>query len=128
MAIVYQQLTQDEMDDAIAENLYGREVEHFHYELNRRNYVEMLKTLPVGDDRGTPEEQEQAAYRAYIEGLVKTETAARDKTEHTYEALEKNFADPTRKAAAIDRAVTKRAAVKAAEAASIEAAAIVKGG
>jgi len=115
----YQQLTQDEMDDVIAENLYGREVEHFHYELNRKNYEEMLKTLPAGDAGGAPDDREAAAYRAYIEGLVKTEAAGRDKTERTYDALATNLADPTRKAAAIERATAKRLATKAAADAAV---------
>mgnify|MGYP007080331985 CR=1 FL=1 len=47
----YQQLTQQEMDTTIAENLHGREVEHFHHELNIAVYDELLTTLPAGEWR-----------------------------------------------------------------------------
>jgi len=47
----YQQLTQQEMDTTIAENLHGREVEHFHHELNIAVYDRLLVILPIGEWR-----------------------------------------------------------------------------
>lgn len=49
MAMNYQQLTQQEMDTTIAENLHGREVEHFHHELNIAVYDGLLASLPPGE-------------------------------------------------------------------------------
>lgn len=48
MALTYQQLVREEMDIAIADNLHGREVEHFHHELNIAVYDDLLATLPAG--------------------------------------------------------------------------------
>ena len=51
MSVTYLSLTQAERDDAIAQALHGREVEHFHYELNRLNYESMLgKMVDLPDE------------------------------------------------------------------------------
>jgi hypothetical protein len=49
----YLTLTQDEMDMVYAENLRAREVEHFHYELNRQSYENLLNTAEM---KALPEE------------------------------------------------------------------------
>lgn len=40
-------MTQDEQDLAIAENMHGREVEFFHYNLNVANYEQLLSQPPL---------------------------------------------------------------------------------
>jgi hypothetical protein len=47
MAITYITLTQDEIDLKIAQSIRAREEEHFHYELNRKNYEELLNSAEM---------------------------------------------------------------------------------
>lgn len=42
-------MTQDEQDLAIAHNLHARETEWFHYDLNVRNYDNLLTRPPLTD-------------------------------------------------------------------------------
>lgn len=42
-------MTQDERDLAIAQDLHGRETEWFHYDLNVRNYDNLLAQSPLTD-------------------------------------------------------------------------------
>ncbi len=53
----YQQLEQDYRDDLLADALYAREVEYFHYDFDRTNFVEMLRVLQKGDYRNEIEER-----------------------------------------------------------------------
>lgn len=124
MAIQYQLYTQDEQDEAIAEAMRGREIEHFHYDLNYKNYIDMLPNLPVGNEKGTPEEQAQFKYRKHVESLIATEAVARDQTEVVYNALAAKLDDPTRKAAAFAKVAEKVAAQKAKELATTAEAAV----
>lgn len=45
----YDQLKQEEMDDMIAQNMHGREVEHYQHELNLAVFEHMLPNLADGD-------------------------------------------------------------------------------
>lgn len=40
-------MTQDEQDLAVAQNIYSREVEWFHYDLNVRHYQSLLSQDPL---------------------------------------------------------------------------------
>jgi outer membrane protein assembly factor BamD (BamD/ComL family) len=42
----YTQITQTYRDDVLAEAMYGREVEYFHYDFDRTNFAKLLETLP----------------------------------------------------------------------------------
>ena len=42
----YEQIPQTYRDDLIAEALYGRELEYFHYDFDRINFEHILKNLP----------------------------------------------------------------------------------
>ena len=42
----YKQLKQIYRDDTLAEALYSREVEWFHYDFDRINFAKLLETLP----------------------------------------------------------------------------------
>lgn len=46
----YQQIPSTYKDDLIAEALYAREIEHFHYCFDRDNFIEILKNTPPGLD------------------------------------------------------------------------------
>ena len=67
----YTHLTQEEMDDHIAEGIRGRQLEHFHHSVNVANYAAMLKTLPKGPwrDRIQQLHDEGLAEMEKVEGL-----------------------------------------------------------
>jgi hypothetical protein len=51
----YEQLNETYHDDVIAEALYARELEYFHYEFDKKNFIEILKltTNPTDIDHLT---------------------------------------------------------------------------
>ena len=100
--MIYTQLTQEYQDDVIAEALYSREREHFHYDVDRKNFIEMLKTLPAG------EYKDQIQKRA-------NETASRmNEVDTIYVALETTGPKGQAMTDAIVRTKAKRDALEAA--------------
>lgn len=93
----YTHLTQEEMDDHIAEGIRGRQLEHFHHSVNVANYAEMLKVLPKGEWR-------DRIQQLHDEGLVEMA-----KIEGLHDALVKQV-PPGRLAQAKERVAAKRAA------------------
>lgn len=63
----YQILTQDERDLIVAEAIHSRELEHFHYDLNRQNYEVMLQDETI-----------LALPKEWPEDLIKHRTKTRD--------------------------------------------------
>jgi hypothetical protein len=47
--MIYTQLTPDYKYDTIAEAIYAREVEFFHYDFDRINFEHLLKVAPDGE-------------------------------------------------------------------------------
>lgn len=95
----YKQLSQQYIDDAIAENMYHREVEHFQYQLNIDTYTATVETLPDGD-----------AHKARLLKAIEDEKAQQMVGEKAYLALETLVKDSVAHAAAIARVKTKREA------------------
>jgi hypothetical protein len=94
----YKQLDQDYRDDLLADALYSREVEYFHYDFDRSNFVEMLKHLPKGEYRSSIEKR-----------LAETEEQMR-RVSAIYAALETKVVDAEAHERAVARGREKRAA------------------
>jgi len=92
----YTQLPQTYCDDVLAEAIYGREVEFFHFEFDRINFAKLLETLPDGPYRDNVQQRHD-------------ETLNRmDMVNDIYAALVSQITDPAAHAAAITRTVKKR--------------------
>ena len=97
----YEQLEQDYRDDHLAEAMYQREAEWFHYDFDRIDFERMLKAIPpVGE------------YRAQLEDRLKTTRAQMVAVDLVYAALKSQVTDPVRHQAAVARATMKREAKK----------------
>jgi len=92
----YEQIAPTYRDDLIAEALYGREIEYFHYDFDRVNFEHILKDLPECD------------YRVLIEKRHCDTVGAMAQVETTVEALRAQITDPEAHAAAILRTTEKR--------------------
>ena len=92
----YQQLTSDYKDDTIAEAMYGREIEYFHYEFDSLNFTSMLNTLPDGAERDALQERLNQTLKQmeYVDRI--------------YDALKKQITDQASHEAAIIRTTEKR--------------------
>ena len=94
----YTQLPSTYQDDTVAEAMYAREVEFFHYDFDRKNFECLLKTLPKG------------TYRTNVEERLAGTKVQMASVEAIYEALKEQITSPTRHAAAVKRTTAKRAA------------------
>ena len=92
----YKQLDQTYRDDTIADAIYARELEHYHYDLDRSNYAYMLKTMPKGPFR-------DQIQKNHDETIIQM-----DRVERVYAALQSQITDPDAHAAAVERARAKR--------------------
>ena len=99
----YKQLSAEFIADAIAANMYHREVEHFQYQLNIDTYEATIATLPDGDP-----------HKDRLRAAVVAEKAQQAVGEKAYAALETLVKDPVAHAAAVERVRTKREAQEAA--------------
>ena len=135
MAMEYQQLTQDERDEMLAEALYGREREHFAYETEIQHHQQLLAQLPTkawpkrlehlrglgrdqmimaAKDATELDEAAQYADRDRIAGMLAASTLERGRVEK-YHAATLAQLPAARRAAAFSRAATKRAEREAAQ-------------
>lgn len=55
--MIYTQLSPEYKYDTIAEAIYGREVEYFHYDFDRINFVYLLSVAPDGELKDTTAER-----------------------------------------------------------------------
>lgn len=55
--MIYTQLTSDYKYDTIAEAIYAREVEYFHYDFDRINFEYLMTVLPDGDFKNSTSER-----------------------------------------------------------------------
>jgi len=92
----YSQLSQTYQDDVLAEAMYGREVEHFHYKFDSINFAKLLETLPPSPYRENVQQRhdETLDRMATVDGI--------------YAALASQITDPEAHAAAILRTTEKR--------------------
>lgn len=105
----YEFLTEDEQDDAIAEALYEREKEHFHYALNVANFEDILASLPPEASLWTVGKNNEP-YTMYLARLIAEHQTEMAKVEKTHGALSKQLPAGARRNAAAQRVATKRAA------------------
>ncbi len=100
----YKQLSQQYIDEAIAANMYHREVEHFQYQLNIDTYEATAATLPDGDQ-----------YKARLLKAVADERTQQQICERAYAALETLITDEAAHAAAVEVIRLKREALESAQ-------------
>jgi hypothetical protein len=92
----YTQLKQTYCDDVLAEALYAREVEYFHYDFDRINFSKLLETLPEG------------SYRSNVQERHDSTLAQMKNVDAIHAALLSQIKDPEAHAAAIVRTTEKR--------------------
>lgn len=96
----YVQLSEDYRDDHLAEAMYAREVEWFHYDFDRANFERMLEALPDGE------------YKDMIAKRLGETLGQMAQVELIYEALKAQITDPTKHAAAVARVALRREVVR----------------
>lgn len=94
----YTQLKNDYKYDTIAEAVYGREMEHFHYQFDLTNFEHLLAQLPDGPYRD-----------GIAQRCAETKQQMRN-VEMIYDALLSQVDDEAAYAAAVERAMARRAA------------------
>lgn len=94
----YTQLTNTYKYDLLAENIYSREVEYFHYDFDKKNFEQMLLTMPEGAERAAIQKR-----------LQDTETQM-NVVNNIYLALQAQIDDQVAYDAAVVRAQAKRSA------------------
>ena len=94
----FAQLPTTYKDDTIAEAMYARELEYFHYQFDAQNFKHLLATEPAGP------------YRTDLENRLADTLAQMQKVDAIYAALQAQITDPEAHAAAVARAIEKRKA------------------
>ena len=94
----YNQLEQQYQDDVLAEAIYGREVEHFHYVFDRDNFKRMIEGLPAG------------TFRSSLEQRLAETLDRIAQVESVHAALVARITDQARHADAVARVTAKRKA------------------
>lgn len=84
--------------DVLAEAIYAREMEHFHYSLDAVNFAYLIANQPESD------------YRQELRARLTTTQEQMAKVEGVYGALVAQIKDQAEYAAAVQRAVQKRSA------------------
>jgi len=92
----YKQLPETYKADTIAEAMYGREMEYFHYEFDAINFEHLLDNAPQGADT-TDLKNRLADTRMQMESV-----------NNTYEALQAQITDHAEHEAAVTRTTKKR--------------------
>ena len=94
----YQQLPPDYKNDTIAEAIYAREVEYFHYEFDAINFAHLIAASPPGP------------FRDSIQQRLDSTREQMAQVEAIHAALQAQVTDPAAHAAAVARAIEKRKA------------------
>jgi IS5 family transposase len=96
--MIYTQLTSDYKYDTIAEAIYGREVEYFHYDFDRINFQYLLTVSPDGEFKKNTAERLASTMQQMntVEGIM--------------DALRSQIDDEQAYAAAVERVTAKRKA------------------
>jgi hypothetical protein len=98
--MIYTQLSLSYKYDTIAEAIYGREVEFFHYDFDRANFEHILMSLP------------ECEYRINIKNRLSDTVAMMAQLEKTMAALAAQIDDKAAYAEAVIRTTEKRTAYK----------------
>ena len=98
--MIYTQLSKNYKYEVIAEAIYGRELEHFHYDFDKINFERILETATEGD------------YKTDIEKRLSDTLMQMEKVEAIYASLMSQVDDQEAYAAAVIRMTEKRAADK----------------
>ena len=96
--MVYTQLTLDYKYDTIAEAIYARELEYFHYDFDRINFQHLLKVSPDGEFKTNASERLAATMQQM------------NSVEAIMDALRSQIDEEQAYAAAVDRVTAKRKA------------------
>ena len=92
----YTQLTYDYKYDVIADAIFAREMEYFHYEFDKTNFEHLLKALPEGE------------YRTNVEQRLADTIKQMAHVDAIYAALMAQVDDQDAYAAAVERAKVRR--------------------
>ena len=93
----YEQLTQEYRDDHLAEAMYGREAEWFHYDFDRINFEKMLRS------------DVSKEVRADLQKRLRETIGQMRMVECVYAALKSQIVDDAAHRRAVKRADVKRA-------------------
>lgn len=96
----YTQLPTTYKDDTIAEAMFAREMEHFHYEFDAANFRHLLATTPDGP------------YKQNLQERLDATLVQMKNVDDIYTALQAQITDPQTHQAAVLRAIEKRKATK----------------
>jgi len=96
--MIYTQLTPDYKYDTIAEAIYAREVEYFHYDFDRINFQHLLKVAPDGEFKNNAAERLASTMQQM------------NSVEAVMDALRSQIDDAKAYAAAVERVTAKRKA------------------
>jgi IS5 family transposase len=96
--MIYTQLTSDYKYDTIAEAIYGREVEYFHYDFDRINFQYLLTVAPDGEFKNNTAERLASTMQQM------------NTVEAIMDALRSQIDDEQAYAAAVERVTAKRKA------------------
>lgn len=97
----YSQLPPSYKYDVLAEAMYSRELEHFHYEFDATNFRRLLESASDGP------------YKQEIQARLDSTLEQMHKVDSIYSALKAQIDDEVEYAAAVARAVQKRNAASA---------------
>tara|TARA_R110002124_G_scaffold212642_1_gene378722 strand:+ start:185 stop:496 length:312 start_codon:yes stop_codon:yes gene_type:complete len=92
----YKQLPETHKADTIAEAMYGREMEYFHYEFDAINFKYLINNAPEGTDTND------------IQVRLADTLASMATVEAVYEALQAQITDQDEHEAAVIRTTKKR--------------------
>ena len=98
--MVYSQLPSSYKYDTLADAIYGREVEYFHYDFDRINFEYIVKDLP------------ECEYRTNLENRLADTVGTMAQVERTMAALLAQIDDPIAYAEGVARAIERREAAK----------------
>ena len=99
--MIYQQLPKTYCDDTLADAMYARELEYFHYDFDRINFEQLLAKLPDGE------------YRTNIQERLNSTIQQMHYVDLIYQALAAQVSDPQAHEDAVARGKARREAVKA---------------
>lgn len=94
----YTQLPTTYKEDVIAEAMYAREMEYFHYEFDATNFRHLIQTAP------------DEAFRQEMAKRLDATLKQMETVEAIYAALQSQITSPEAHAAAVQRAIEKRKA------------------
>lgn len=94
----YEQLSDEYQADTLADALYAREVEFFHYDFDRGNFEKMIESMPPSQ------------FRESIQARLNETLVQMGNVEAIYAALRSRITDPQAHQEAIARCARKRGA------------------